>query len=345
MKSILALLLALSMLFALAACRGDNENTPTGESTGTTTNIESNTTGTEESTGSTESNTTGTEESIGSTENNTTGTEESTGNTEESGSVSESEQETSQSPTVENCDHKYYISGKGIVNCEVVHIYTCANCQHSYNEGLGFAEHDWRWYYSKQPALNKAGEMSRECKQCGEKESKSVNPLNASTGLGNAIFFRLNYFIDDNTPMNTELYSWKGRAKAALECQCGLPHDFFDETIKEDVRWEYDISDEDIAKIKNSSHYDSAKGVFLPYEVDDVDKYKTDYRGHIDHGDGTITVYVAIQEIGSLSQYHDMGYYCKLEMKYAVPANNELEAQYRITSLMLIESIPTNITK
>lgn len=73
MKKIIALLLALSMLFALTACGGDNENTPTGESTGETTNTTESTNnatdGTEDSTQSTTESTTG-----GETTDNTTST-------------------------------------------------------------------------------------------------------------------------------------------------------------------------------------------------------------------------------------------------------------------------------
>ena len=62
MKKIIALLLALSMLFALTACGGDDETTPTGESTGATTNTteSTNTTdGTQDSTQGTTESTTG----------------------------------------------------------------------------------------------------------------------------------------------------------------------------------------------------------------------------------------------------------------------------------------------
>jgi len=63
MKKIIALLLALSVLFALTACGGDNENTPTGESTGATTSTTESTTnatdGAEDSTQDTTEGTTG----------------------------------------------------------------------------------------------------------------------------------------------------------------------------------------------------------------------------------------------------------------------------------------------
>ena len=77
MKRILALLLALSMLFALTACGRDNENTPTGESTGTTTNT----------TESTNDATDGTEDS---TQDTTEGTEsgDTTENTENDNTTS-----------------------------------------------------------------------------------------------------------------------------------------------------------------------------------------------------------------------------------------------------------------
>lgn len=57
MKKILALLLALSMLFALTACGGDDKTTPTGESTGETT---STTESTNDATDGTEDSTQGT---------------------------------------------------------------------------------------------------------------------------------------------------------------------------------------------------------------------------------------------------------------------------------------------
>ena len=60
MKKILALLLALSMLFVLTACREDNKNTPTGESTGSAESTNNATDGMEDTTqGTTESTTDG----------------------------------------------------------------------------------------------------------------------------------------------------------------------------------------------------------------------------------------------------------------------------------------------
>ena len=61
MKKIIALLLALSMLFALTACGEDNENTPPGESTGATTNTTESTNDPTDGTQGTTESTTGTE--------------------------------------------------------------------------------------------------------------------------------------------------------------------------------------------------------------------------------------------------------------------------------------------
>ena len=74
MKKIIALLLALSMLFALTACGGDDKNTPTGESTGETTSTTESTNDATDGTQSTTEDTKG-EETTENTENdNTTST-------------------------------------------------------------------------------------------------------------------------------------------------------------------------------------------------------------------------------------------------------------------------------
>ena len=89
MKKILALLLALSMLFALTACGGDNENTPTGESTGETTST----------TESADDVTDGTEDSTQGTTEGTTGGE-TTDNTDDSQNTNTGENQTGTTDSV-----------------------------------------------------------------------------------------------------------------------------------------------------------------------------------------------------------------------------------------------------
>ncbi len=77
MKRIIALFLALSMLFALTACVGDDENTPAGETTGETTSK------TESTTESTTITTDGTEDNAQGTTESTTGGDTTGGDTTE----------------------------------------------------------------------------------------------------------------------------------------------------------------------------------------------------------------------------------------------------------------------
>lgn len=105
MKKIIALFLALSMLFALTACGGNNENTPTDESTG--------------------ANTSTTE----STNNTTDGTEDST-------------QGTTEAPHTHSYSSK--VTTAATCGKEGIKTFTCS-CGHSYTEKIAATgQHSWQ---------------------------------------------------------------------------------------------------------------------------------------------------------------------------------------------------------
>lgn len=149
MKKIIALLLALSMLFALTACGGDDETTPTGESTGATTN-------TTESTNTTD----GTQDSTQGTTESTTGGE----NTE----TTEPPPTTTPPATEAPHTHSYSSKVTTAATCgkEGVKTFTCS-CGHSYTEKIAATgQHSWQSATCTTP---------KTCNNCGKTEGTTSN--------------------------------------------------------------------------------------------------------------------------------------------------------------------------
>ena len=322
MKRILALLLALSMLFALTACGGDNGNTPTGESTG-------------ETTGTTESTNDATDGTQDTTEGANEGTESTEGTTSTDSTTSTSKP--TETPSTENCDHSYETSG--MTDCKGILTYICSKCQHSYEVETGKIDHKWKNYYTKQPTLTEEGVLCQECIECHLKETQSAGKLLPSY---NVYINVLHCFLESDSPLNTELYTWQGKAKAILYAR--YPNEITEAELFTARRcWQYDISNDEIQKIKTTSHYNSAKNVFLSYDEGTHPPVLTSYLGYTDNGDGTVTAYTTV-EVRTNGQYVESGY-CKVQMKYGAPPTNEDRGTFHITSIMRVESIPANLTK
>lgn len=181
MKKILALLLALSMLFALTACGGDNENTPTGESTGTTT---STTESTNDPTDGTQDSTQGTTEST--TGGDTTETTEPPTTTPPTTTPPTTTPPTTTPPTTTpptttppatDAPHTHSYSSKvtTAATCgkEGVKTFTCS-CGDSYTEKIAATgQHSWGSWSTEACALvNRKGTEKRTCKTCSTPETR-----------------------------------------------------------------------------------------------------------------------------------------------------------------------------
>ena len=166
MKKIIALLLALSMLFALTACGGDNETTPTGESTGETTSTTESTTNT----------TDGTEDSTQGTTEGTTGTE----TTEPSTTTPPTTTPPTTPPTTEATHtHSYSSKVTTAATCTAkgVKTYTCS-CGNSYTEDIKATGHTWgEWKQTTTPSYTAKGEETRTCGKCSATETRDVAQL------------------------------------------------------------------------------------------------------------------------------------------------------------------------
>ena len=326
MKRILALLLTLVMLLTLAACGKDEESTPTGESTGATSNT----------TESTDDPTDGTQ---GTTEGTNEGTENTEGTTSTDSTISTSKP--TETPSTENCNHSY--TTDGMTDCKGVLTYICSKCQHSYEIETGKVDHKWKNYYTKQPTLTEEGILCQECIECHLKETQSAGKL-----LPNQCMYigRLHCFLESDSPLNTELYTLEGKAKAIL---CNR---YPDEITEEELFtkwccWEFNISNDEIQEMKATSHYNASKKVFLSYNEGTHPPVLTSYLGYTDNGDGTVMAYASILVriiTGANGNYVESGY-CKVQMKYVTPPTNEQMATFHITSIMRVESIPANLTK
>ena len=216
MKKILALLLAMILLCNLVAC--DNNSTDNTN---------------ESSAGNTESSTTDTENT----------TEDTEGTTQTDSTIS------SNTPSTEDCEHSYYTDG--MTDCNGILRYICRNCQHTYEEQTEKYWHEYRHYYAKQPTLTEEGISCTECTKCDHKETEPTGKL---TPTDNVYINRLHCFLESDSPLNTELYTWQGKAKGIL---CNRYPDVISEAelFTKWRCWEYDISNDEIQKIKTTSHY------------------------------------------------------------------------------------------
>lgn len=325
MRKSAALLLALSMLFALAACEKDTKVDPTSESMTETTNS---TQCTNDPTSCTQL---PTQEP---TEAATEGTEGSLPT-----ETTSFESEPTEPLATEPCDHEYVTDG--MTDCAGILTYVCKKCQHSYGEETGKYWHQMICYYVKQPTLTEDGIFCEECTRCQQKDVRSVGKL---LPTHNAYMNRLHCFFEVDSPLNTELYTWQGKAKGILCYR--YPNEITEQELFTDRRcWEYDISRDEIEKIKTTEHYNASKNVFLSYNQGSHPPVLTTYLGYKDNGDGTVTAYASILVRvveGIYSDYVESGF-CKIEMKYGTPPTDQQMATFHITSIMRVESVPTDI--
>ena len=167
MKKILALLLALSMLFALTACGGDDKNTHTGESTGETTST----------TESTNDATDGTEDSTQGTTEGATGTE----TTEPPTTTPPTTTPPTTTPPATDAPHTHSYSSKvttaATCTAKGVKTYTCS-CGNSYTEDIKATGHKWgEWKQTTAPSYTAKGEETRTCGNCSATEKRDVAQL------------------------------------------------------------------------------------------------------------------------------------------------------------------------
>ncbi len=186
MKKILALLLALVMLSTLTACGKDEEGTPTGESTGATTNT----------TGSTNDPTDGTQ---GTTGGEATESTEPSATTPPATTTPTTIPPTTTSPattpsaTETAHTHKYNsnVTTAATCNKDGVQTYTCS-CGDTYTKKVAATGHSWKeWKTIEEPTVSKNGKAQRECANCSETESKKLDkislPFSDMLSGGNAL--------------------------------------------------------------------------------------------------------------------------------------------------------------
>ena len=168
MKKIIALFLALSMLFALTACGGNDESTPTGESTGETTSTTESTTNT----------TDGTEDSTqGTTEGTEATTEATTPETTIPPTTEPNETkptETTPPETQPTHTHSYSSKVTTAATCTAdgVNTYTCS-CGKSYTESIKATGHSMGgWKEHSNGGTYTVGETRNSCANCSHYESK-----------------------------------------------------------------------------------------------------------------------------------------------------------------------------
>ena len=162
MRKIIALLLALSMLFALTACGKDNENP---ESTGTSTSTTEGTTDpTDESQGGTE----------GTTNGDTSNTTEPPSTTPPTTEPPATEPPTTPPETEPPHTHSYTSKVTTSASCDKdgVKTFTCS-CGDSYTEKIAATGHSWGdWKVKTQALVDKAGTEQRTCSVCSATDAK-----------------------------------------------------------------------------------------------------------------------------------------------------------------------------
>ena len=337
MKRIYKLFLTIIMLLMLTACGGVEKSISTSESSEVSINT---TESTNEFTDSTEDGTQGTIED--NTEEDTQAA--SKDNTEGTTSIDGTDSTTSESTeatSTETCDHAYDTTG--MTDCKGILTYVCRKCQHSYEVETGKIDHKWELCYTKQPTLTKEGTLDKECTECHLIETEVVGKLLLTQ---NVYINRLHCFLESDSPLNTELFTLEDKTKVIL-------YNIYPDEITEEelfTKWrcfEFGISNDEIEEMKNTSFYNSAKKVFLSYDAGTHLPIYTCYLGYTDNQDGTITAYASIEEWvadGVSGNYVEIGF-CKIEMKYAEPSTNEQMATFYVTSIMRVESVPTNLIK
>ena len=321
MKRILALLLALVMLLTLAACGKDEGSTPTGESTGATTNT----------TESTNDATDGTEDS---TQDTTEGTE--SGDTTETTEPSTNTPPTTTPATDAPHTHSYSSKVTTAATCgkDGVKTFTCS-CSDTYTEKIAATgQHSWGgWSNVKEPTFTENGKSQRTCKTCSATESTELEKLNPSmefwdTGL---------YFVmknsdgyNQNAIKGDRLLDYAAYKFVFMD---GMenPSATFDD-VKAKLKC-FNLTDAVISQMKQSPRYQGENSYNMSYTEENPLGNPT-VRGFVHNGGNNFTVYYSVHEDWGDTE----GTYWKVELEY----NKGIQ---KYTSIVKVESIPTNITK
>ena len=182
MKRILALLLAMIMICALAAC---GNNTADDTDGGTTASTESSTTGTEETTGNTEK----TDETTSATEGTQAPTEDTKPTekpTEQTKPTTGKKPATTTKKTTQTTkptgnsgahEHDFVLTKTTLQDCDIpwTEYYSCT-CGTVKTINHTFATHQWsEWKTTKEPTFEKTGEAARTCATCNKTETKTLD--------------------------------------------------------------------------------------------------------------------------------------------------------------------------
>ena len=290
MKKILALLLALSMLFALTACGKDNENP---ESTGT-------------STSTTESTTDTTDKSQGGTEGTTNG---DTSNTTDPPSTTPptTEPPTTEPPATEppatnppttppetNPPHTHSYTSKVTTSASCdkdgIKTFTCS-CGDSYTEKINAIGHSWGdWKVKTQALVDKVGTEQRTCSLCSATDTQDSTK--------NAAF---NSFYDWAlvvVVMND--YGSVNGSTLLSYARCAL-YEYIDKAVAADTifaalseRFAYGITDDTKKQMKDiaswQGSYDAQNDTFTLY-IDAVDPGEFKLLGYVHNGGNKYTTY------------------------------------------------------
>ena len=182
MKRILALLLAMIMICALAAC---GNNTADDTDGGTTASTESSTTGTEETTGNTEK----TDETTSATEGTQAPTEDTKPTekpTEQTKPTTGKKPATTTKKTTQTTkptgnsgahEHDFVLTKTTLQDCDIpwTEYYSCT-CGTVKTINHTFATHQWsEWKTTKEPTFEKTGVAARTCATCNKTETKTLD--------------------------------------------------------------------------------------------------------------------------------------------------------------------------
>ncbi len=205
MKKIIALLLTLSMLFALTACGGNDKSTPTGESTG-------------ETMSTTES-----------TNNTTDGTDDSTQGTTEGTTGSDTTDTTTPPATDAPHTHSYSSKVTTAATCskEGIKTFTCS-CGHSYTEKIAATgQHSWKDATCSTPKI---------CKTCSATTGSVLdhNYIDGSCSYCQKAGGEVKITID-NWDKYFEIYEWVDWNLNAF----GEPTEFFGIRCSFNIKSEY----------------------------------------------------------------------------------------------------------
>lgn len=285
MKKILALLLALSMLFALTACGKDNENP---ESTGTSTST------TESTTDTTDKSQGGTEGTTNGDTSNTTEPPSTTPPTTEPPATEPPATNPPTTPPETNPPHTHSYTSKVTTSASCdkdgIKTFTCS-CGDSYTEKINAIGHSWGdWKVKTQALVDKVGTEQRTCSLCSATDTQDSTK--------NAAF---NSFYDWAlvvVVMND--YGSVNGSTLLSYARCAL-YEYIDKAVAADTifaalseRFAYGITDDTKKQMKDiaswQGSYDAQNDTFTLY-IDAVDPGEFKLLGYVHNGGNKYTTY------------------------------------------------------